>query len=409
MSLSTTVSRFINRLLSVGADPADPPDRRLLKRLFVGLLWGVVFFDILALPLLAAQGVPLQLAATLTLTILVFLGMLASLHRRPAQFAISVHILCAYVMLNISMTALFLGGMNTGLWVLVLGLIVPILALLMLGPGADKFWLGAFILANGAVALSSNWMPARYLISVPDLDRSAMSAVNLALVGVVSFISLRYFIRQRDEFQRKSDDLLRNILPGEIAERLKDSSAFIAEHFDRASVLFADVVAFTPMSSQMSPTELVTLLNEVFSEFDRLVERHGLEKIKTIGDCYMVAAGVPQPRADHAQALTQLALEMQTLVANRDFQGRPLRFRIGLNSGPLIAGVIGRRKFIYDLWGDAVNTASRMESHGAGGAIQITEATHELIKDDFICEAHETINVKGKGEMKVWYVLDQKA
>ena len=151
------------------------------------------------------------------------------------------------------------------------------------------------------------------------------------------------------------------------------------------------------MSSQMSPTELVTLLNEVFSAFDQLVERHGVEKIKTIGDCYMVAAGVPQPRSDHARALTQLALEMQALVASRDFQGHPLRFRIGLNSGPLVAGVIGRRKFIYDLWGDAVNTASR------------TEATHELIKDNFICEPHGTISVKGKGEMKVWYVLDKKA
>ena len=186
------------------------------------------------------------------------------------------HILCAYALLNIVSVALLLGGIRAGISVLVLGLIMPILALLLLGPGAGKFWL----------------------------------AGNLTIVGVVSFFSLMYFIRQRDEFQRKSDDLLRNILPDEIAERLKDSSAFIAEHFAHASVLFADVVAFTPMSSQMSLTELVALLNEVFSEFDQLVERHGLEKIKTIGDCYMVAAGVPQPRADHAQTLTQLALEI---------------------------------------------------------------------------------------------------
>jgi guanylate cyclase len=139
-----------------------------------------------------------------------------------------------------------------------------------------------------------------------------------------------------------------------------------------------------------------------------LVEKYELEKIKTIGDCYMVAAGVPRQRDDHAHALARLALEMASLCSIRDFQGRSLHFRIGINSGPVVAGVIGRRKFIYDLWGDAVNTASRMESHGAADCIQITQATYELIGDDFICEPRGTVNVKGKGEMAVWYVLSEK-
>jgi adenylate cyclase len=152
----------------------------------------------------------------------------------------------------------------------------------------------------------------------------------------------------------------------------------------------------------------VGLLNEVFSYFDTLVEQHGLEKIKTIGDCYMVAAGVPRPRADHAQALAQLALDIRDYVSKREFRGQRLAFRIGLNSGPVVAGVIGRNKFIYDLWGDAVNTASRMESHGVGGVIQVAEATYELIKCDFVCEPHGVVNVKGKGEMNVWYVLERK-
>lgn len=408
MPIPPSVSHLINRLLSVGADSADSADLRQRKRLMVGVMWGIVFLNTFALPLLVILGA-LQLAALLTFTILAFLGVLASLRRCPALFSISVHILCSYTMLNILSVALLFGGIITGMFVLILGLLAPILALIMLGPRAGKIWLGVFVITVNAVALLSNWVPARYVLVLPNIFLISLPVVNLTLVGVISFLSLTYFIRQRDEFQRKSDDLLRNILPDEIAERLKDSNAFIAEHFDQASVLFADVVSFTPMSAQMSPTELVAMLNEVFSEFDELVERHGVEKIKTIGDCYMVAAGVPQPRADHAQALTQLALEMQALVASRDFQGRPLRFRIGLNSGPLIAGVIGRRKFIYDLWGDAVNTASRMESHGIGGSIQITEATYELIKDDFICEAQGTINVKGKGEMRVWYVLDKKA
>ncbi len=406
MSLSTAVSSVINRLLSVGADPADPANLRQRKLLMVGLILGSIpTYSFVAL-FFVAQGV-LLLAAISAFAVFVLVGLLVSLHLRPALFSINVYILCLLNNLVMMSLALALGGLITGSAIIIWGLIIPVMALVLLGPRAGKFWLGVSFIVVIAVAMSSNWVPARYMLVIPNLN--AFLASQLIVVGAFLFLTLIYFIRQRDEFQRKSDDLLRNILPDEIAERLKDSSASIAEHFDHASVLFADVVSFTPMSAQMSPAELVAMLNDVFSEFDQLVERHGLEKIKTIGDCYMVAAGVPLPRADHAQALTQLALDMQALVASRDFQGHPLRFRIGLNSGPLIAGVIGRRKFIYDLWGDAVNTASRMESHATGGAIQITEATYELIKDDFVCEAQGTLNVKGKGEMKVWYVLNKKA
>jgi guanylate cyclase len=203
---------------------------------------------------------------------------------------------------------------------------------------------------------------------------------------------------------------LLNILPKEIAAILKDEQRIIADHYDGASVLFADMVNFTPMSAEMTPVEMVELLNEIFSHFDGLVEKYNLEKIKTVGDCYMVAAGVPRPRPDHAQVLTHLALEMRDFLKSRTFRAsRPVDFRIGLNSGPVLAGVIGRKKFIYDLWGDAVNTASRMESHGTGGAIQITRATYDLIKDDFACEPRGTVNVKGKGEMDVWHVTGVKS
>jgi guanylate cyclase len=404
MSPSSTSSRFFNRLLSVGADPADPSDLRQRKRLFVGAAWGGVLVNSFLPMVLVALGTPL-VAIPLTLICFALLCVLVSLHLRPALFPVCVHTGCLLVILSpLSVTLLF-GGLSASGGGLMWGFLAPICAMTMLGQRAGKFWLVAFFISIVVGAVVPNWIPVYSVMPAP----SAVMVSNFSMVGLFIFLALRYFIRQRDEFQRKSDDLLRNILPDEIAERLKDSSTFIAEHFDHASVLFADVVGFTPMSSQMSPTELVALLNEVFSEFDQLVKRHNVEKIKTIGDCYMVAAGVPQPRADHATALTQLALEMQALMASRDFHGHPLRFRIGLNSGPLVAGVIGRHKFIYDLWGDAVNTASRMESHGAGGSIQITEATYELIKGNFICEAHGTINVKGKGEMKVWYVLDKKA
>jgi guanylate cyclase len=154
--------------------------------------------------------------------------------------------------------------------------------------------------------------------------------------------------------------------------------------------------------------ELVDLLNEVFSLFDALAGKYGLEKIKTIGDAYMVAAGVPQPRADHAEVLTRMALEVRRAMESREFGGRRLSLRLGINSGPVVAGVIGERKFSYDLWGDTVNTASRMESHGVANAIQVTAATHDLIRHAFVCEPRGQVVVKGKGEMAVWHVISEK-
>jgi guanylate cyclase len=222
------------------------------------------------------------------------------------------------------------------------------------------------------------------------------------------FRGFAYFIDQRNKEEEKVEKLLLNILPRDIAAILKNKPHFIADQITMASILFADVVNFTPMSARMSATELVELLNEVFSYFDILTEKYGLEKIKTIGDCYMVASGVPQPRDDHAKILATMALELREYTSNQTFQGKQLAFRIGINSGPVVAGIIGQKKFSYDLWGDTVNTASRMESHSTGNVIQITEDTYDLIKDDFICEPRGTITVKGKGEMNAWYLLGKR-
>ena len=227
------------------------------------------------------------------------------------------------------------------------------------------------------------------------------------MIAIV-FALLYYFIAQRNFFQERSETLLLNILPKEISEALKTDQGAIAAHYESASVLFADVVGFTSMAAAMVPLRLVNLLNEVFSSFDDLVEKHGLEKIKTIGDCYMVAAGAPRERADHALALVQLALDMRDAVKSRTFGGETLAFRIGVNSGPVVAGVIGRKKFIYDLWGATVNLASRMESHGQRGTIQITRSTYDLVGAEFDCESAGTIPVKGAGEVDVWRVLGRK-
>lgn len=212
---------------------------------------------------------------------------------------------------------------------------------------------------------------------------------------------------QREQLARemaRSESLLRNVLPESIAIKLRDNPGIIAEEQPEASVLFADLAGFTAMSSDMTAGQVVEMLNEVFTEFDLLVERHGLEKIKTIGDCYMVASGVPQRREDHARVLVQLALEMRDLVASRPFSGRHINFRFGVNSGPVVAGVIGKQKFIYDLWGDTVNVASRMESNGQAGIVQVSTETRARLDGAFRCEPRGSIHMKGKGEMAIFHV-----
>ena len=232
---------------------------------------------------------------------------------------------------------------------------------------------------------------------------------SIAVMGTVVFIvnlftsdTTRAETRLAEEHAR-SERLLLNILPAAISARLKDDDKAIADGFAEVTVLFADIVGFTELSQRLTPGELVKMLNRIFSAFDDLAVDLGLEKIKTIGDCYMVAAGLPEPRPDHAQATARMALAMRDALTriNRD-AGYELRVRIGMHSGAVVAGVIGKRKFIYDLWGDAVNTASRMESSGIPDEIQCTRATYDRLKDEFVLESRGTIKVKGKGEMETF-------
>ena len=209
--------------------------------------------------------------------------------------------------------------------------------------------------------------------------------------------------------REQSERLLLNILPQAIAERLKKSNSTIAESFEEVTVMFADLVDFTKYSAQTSPTELVEMLNVIFSTFDQLAQQHHVEKIKTIGDAYMAVAGLPTPCSDHAQAIAQMALDMQEAIAKYNADtGQEFKIRIGINSGPVVAGVIGIKKFSYDLWGDTVNIASRMESHGAPGYIQVTSATYERLKAQYLFEQRQSIQVKGKGEMTTYRLIGQK-
>ena len=206
-----------------------------------------------------------------------------------------------------------------------------------------------------------------------------------------------------DRAHARSEELLHNILPMSIAARLKRHDGTIADGFTDVTVLFADIVGFTTMSAHLPPGAVVEMLNELFCKFDDLAGELALEKIKTIGDCYMVAGGLPEPRADHAEAIAKMAFGMLEIVAAiSQASGEPLQVRIGINSGPVVAGVIGKRKFIYDLWGDTVNTASRMESHGVANAIQVSEASHRLLGAKYAMTPRGSIEVKGKGPMQTW-------
>jgi guanylate cyclase len=400
--MQNVLRKFLGLLSRVGADPNDDDDLRLKKSLlvicafpfmFAGAVWGLMY-ALFREPL--AGAIPLSYSIVSLLSIIYF-----GITRRYHIFRFSQ---LALILLLPFLLMLTLGGFVNGSAVIMWAVICPLGALLFDELDHAFRWFLAFV---GLVILSALLPPHANNLSPATV--MFFFAINIFGVASLVFLMVSYFVGQKNAFQAKSEALLLNILPKEIAAILKDEQRIIADHYDGASVLFADMVNFTPMSAEMTPVEMVELLNEIFSHFDGLVEKYNLEKIKTVGDCYMVAAGVPRPRPDHAQVLTRLALEMQVFIKSRTFRAsRPVDFRIGLNSGPVLAGVIGRKKFIYDLWGDAVNTASRMESHGAGGAIQITHATYDLIKDDFACEPRGTVNVKGKGDMDVWFVTGTK-
>ena len=238
--------------------------------------------------------------------------------------------------------------------------------------------------------------------------------VNTISAGVLAVVIVWYGLRQiasaeaaMEQEYARSEALLANILPATIAERLKDRSrSVIADKYDDASILFADIAGYTERASDTSPEELVAFLDSLYTGLDALVTRHGLEKIKTSGDAYMVVSGVPQPRPDHLEALAELALDIADSVAGlTDSRGRAVPLRIGLASGPLVAGVVGSQRFFYDVWGDAVNVASRMESTAAVGRIQVPQPVYQRLSNRFVFEERGDVDVKGKGVMHTWYLV----
>jgi guanylate cyclase len=393
---------LLSRIGAIGADPADSRELREKKTLLVlttlavqpaGLIWGGLYW---AYGEHLAALIPWSYTPASLLALLVFARTRSFRFMRAAQLTI-ILVLPALLMLA-------LGGITPSSGVILWSLLAPVGAVVYDSPRRAWAWFAAFIaLLAATVALapllrsSPSELPAGLI--------RAFAVLNIAAPSLVVFALLTAFAVQREKAQGRVESLLLNVLPREIAERLQTAPRAIADHFDDVSILFADVVDFTPMSVRMTPTELVGLLDRLFTDFDDLADKYEVEKIKTIGDCYMVAAGVPAPRADHAHALARMALDMRECAARCVPDRADLELRIGISSGPVVAGVIGRRRFLYDLWGDTVNMASRMESHGTPGDIQITKPTWELLRDEFECHPRGVVDVKGKGPVETWQLV----
>ncbi|HIK27397.1 MAG: adenylate/guanylate cyclase domain-containing protein [Oscillatoriaceae bacterium SKW80] len=280
--------------------------------------------------------------------------------------------------------------------------------------GVFLYYFGAAVVLGLPVTMPADWFspPLLYLYFFWICAICNLSVYLYERVQRAEFKARRALedaYEKLEEEKQRSERLLLNILPQPIAERLKEQTTTIAESFSEVSVLFADIVGFTELSARISPCEIVQLLNQIFSEFDQLAEIHGLEKIKTIGDAYMVVAGLPVPREDHAEAIANMALDMQDALAQfNNRTGQNFRIRIGIATGPVVAGVIGIKKFIYDLWGDTVNMASRMESHGLADCIQVTHRTYECLRARYLFKERGLVYVKGKGEMRTYLLVGRQ-
>lgn len=395
---------MLDRLLAIGADPADPHELRRRKRLLVGFMVAIVTVDPAwaIVYLLAGEPVAAIVPMLYPPVTLVNLALFAR-HRSVERLAAGQSLLILVLPFLVHVA---LGGYGPSSAVVLWSMLAPLGALVFIGVASGVRWLSAFI----AVLVVGAFAQPRNTNELPAWLVTAFFVANIGTILGVAFGLLASYSRQLAAERARSERLLLNVLPPSIAERLREGERTIADQYDAATVIFADVVNSTPLTVELAPAQMVGLLNEHVSAFDALADRFGVEKVRTIGDNWMGVSGAPVAQADHAAAAARLALGMLDFVDGRRGRGeRCLEFRIGLNSGPVIGGVIGTRKFVFDIWGDPVNTAARMESHGTAGRIQLTEATYRLIRDRFECEPRGTIDVKGKGPMPTWYLVCERA
>ncbi len=411
MSVRDWAATTVKRVAAAGSLASDPPEERLRKSalilcsLLITILASVWVATYAALGLWRSALIPFGYQIASLLGFALFARTKRYDLYRASQVAL---ILVLPFLLQWSLGG-FVASSAVGLWAFV----APLGALVFYGPRQAIWWFGAFVALVVVSAAIDELLPEP-ASEIPNWLTLTFFALDIVGPAVTTFAVLEYFVRSSDRAHRllaaeqeRSERLLLSTFPRPIAERLKVSQELIAERSEEVSVLFADITGFTPVAERLPAEEVVLLLDEIFSAFDELVAASGLEKIKTIGDGYLVAAGIPTPRPDHAEAAARLALAMREALAELP-AAAGLSLRVGIDSGPVVAGVTGRTKFGYDLWGDTVNTASRMESHAPAGAIQVTERTYRRLADGFVLERRTGVAVKGKGKMTTYMLLGER-
>ncbi len=414
MVQSGTMSRRLGALAhfaKIGSLPTDTPDEALRKEILVlsaGLITGlavvwVVTYWVLGLHVAAAIPFAYQVVSIINLA--VFARTKRYRFFRLCELGLS---LLLPFLLQLS-----LGGFLASSGVILWAFTAPIGALLFIGRREAVPWFAAFVLTVGLAGALDPLLASKAPL-IPDWIVILFFVLNVLGVTGTTYVLLQYFVHERERYaaalaveQERSERLLLNVLPHRIAERLKAGEGLIADGAAEVGVLFADIAGFTPMADSMTPDDVVRLLDDIFSTFDELAAKFRLEKIKTIGDAYMVASGLLEPDAFHAENLARMALAMRDEIEKRG-RTSAIAIRIGMDIGPVVAGVIGRSKFIYDLWGDTVNTASRMESHGRPGAIHVTERARDRLADAFTFEDRGEIDVKGKGCMHTYFLTSER-
>ena len=402
--LSGSLAKFA-RIGSLATDTADEALQKEILVLSSGLItalaviWVVTYW---ALDLIVPALIPLTYQLASVLNLVVF-----ARTKRYRLFRLSQLGLMLLLPLALQLT---LGGFAPSSGVVLWSFTAPLGALLFAGRRQALPWFVAFMAVLIIAGLSDPLLPSR-APQIPTEIIIAFSVLNVLGVTLTSYVLLQYFVRERERYaaalaveRERSERLLLNVLPEPIADRLKSGESPIADAAPEAGVLFADIVEFTPLTETMDPDDVVRMLDRIFTVFDALTVRYGLEKIKTVGDAYMVASGLLDPDPNHAENIANMALAMQQETSELS-DGSPLLLRIGIDIGPVVAGVIGESRFIFDLWGDTVNTASRMESHGVPGCIQVTERAYLRLKRTFRLEPRGEIDVKGKGAMRTYFLL----
>jgi adenylate cyclase len=406
MRFGSSGARYLHRLAFLGVADSDSDEERAQKATLtitaassagVSFVWVLTYA---ALGLYQAAAIPLVYQVASVLNLVAFAR---TKSYRFFRFSQTAMMLLLPFPLQWTLGG-YVASSAVGLW----GVVAAIGTLFFFTAEESIPWFVAFL---GLTILSGLLDPmlSQHPAPMPEVVRTAFFVLNVMGPSVTAYLMLQYAVRARDDAFARSEGLLLNVLPRSIAERLKRSPGVIAEAYDEATVLFADVVDFTSYTERTEPERVVGVLDEIFSAFDDLASQHGLEKIKTIGDAYMVAAGLPDPRPDHAEAMAEMALEMRDVFGTlQGTLGTNLAIRIGMDSGPVIAGVIGRHKFIYDLWGDPVNTASRMESHGLAGQIQVSQGTYGRLCARYSFEDRGEIDVKGKGRLRAYLLVGRR-